>query len=214
MPILDDKVISEVKKQLAPMTKPVTLKFFSQDFECMYCKETHQLLEELLSTNPLLKLETYKFESDEAVVKEYGIEQIPAIAVVGEEDYGIRFYGIPSGYEFTSLLNAILMVSTGIAKLLPETKAWLDNLKEDIHLKVLVTPTCPYCPPAVMLAQRLAMYSKRVKAEMIEVSEFPHLAQKYAVQGVPRTVINEKDFLEGSAPEKMLLEKLQSVIRG
>jgi predicted DsbA family dithiol-disulfide isomerase len=58
------------------------------------------------------------------------------------------------------------------------------------------------------------MYSKRVKAEMIEVSEFPHLAQKYAVQGVPRTVINEKDFLEGSAPEKMLLEKLQSVIRG
>jgi alkyl hydroperoxide reductase subunit AhpF len=63
-------------------------------------------------------------------VKEYGIEQIPAIAVVGEEDYGIRFYGIPSGYEFTSLLNAILMVSTGIAKLLPETKAWLDNLRK------------------------------------------------------------------------------------
>lgn len=213
MPFLDEKTIAEVQKQLANMQAPVTLKFFSQPLECMFCKETHQLLEELLATNPLLSLETYQLDKDLEVVKEYGIEQIPAIAVVGERDYGIRFYGIPSGYEFSSLLNAILMVSTGIAKLLPETKAWLDDLKEDISLKVLVTPTCPYCPPAVILAQRLAMYSPRVKAEMIEVSEFPHLAQKYAVQGVPRTVINETEFIEGSAPEKTLLEKLKTVVR-
>ena len=158
-----------------------------------------------------MSLEIHQFDTDEASVKELGIEQIPAVAVCGEKDYGIRFYGIPSGYEFSSLLNAILMVSTGIAKLLPETKAWLDKLEQDIHLKVLVTPTCPYCPPAVMLAQRFAYYSPRVKAEMIELSEFPHLSQRYGVQGVPRTVINEKDFLEGAAPEKMLLEKLKSI---
>ena len=97
---------------------------------------------------------------------------------------------------------------------MPDTKAWLDNLKEEIHLKVLVTPTCPYCPPAVMLAQRLALYSPKIKAEMIEVSEFPHLAQKYNVQGVPRTVINETEFMEGSAPEKMLVDKLKTMVKG
>lgn len=214
MPFLDDKTLNEVTKQLANMQAPVTLKYFTQPLECMFCKETHQLLEELIAANPLLKLEVFQLDKDTDVVQEYKIEQIPAIAVVGEKDYGIRFYGIPSGYEFSSLLNAILMVSTGIAKLLPDTKAWLDGLKEDIHLKVLVTPTCPYCAPAVMLAQRLALYSPRVKAEMIEVSEFPHLAQKYSVQGVPRTVINETEFIEGSAPEKMLVDKLKTVVKG
>ena len=210
MPILEDKVIKEVKSQLANMTGAVTLKLFTQPMECQYCKETHQLLEELTQANPLLKLEVVQYEPESAESKEFEIEQIPAIAVIGEKDYGIRFYGIPAGYEFSSLLNAILMVSTGITKLLPETKVYLDGLKKDIHFKVLVTPTCPYCPPAVMLAQRMALYSPRVKADMIEISEFPHLAQKYAVQGVPRTVINEEHFLEGAAPEKMMLQKLQS----
>lgn len=211
MPILDDKVLKEVKSQLANMTGAVSLKLFTQPMECQYCKETHQMLEELSTTNPLLKLEVHLFDSDTEAVQKYGIEQIPALAVIGAKDYGIRFYGIPAGYEFSSLLNAILMVSTGITKLLPETKAWLDNLKQDIQLRVLVTPTCPYCPPAVILAQRMALYSDKVKADMIEISEFPHLAQKYAVQGVPRTVINEKDFVEGAAPEKLMLQKLQQI---
>ena len=211
MPILDDKVLKEVKSQLANMTGAVSLKLFTQPMECQYCKETHQMLEELTQANPLLKLEVHLFDSDAEAVQKYGIEQIPALAIIGAKDYGIRFYGIPAGYEFSSLLNAILMVSTGITKLLPETKAWLDNLKQDIQLRVLVTPTCPYCPPAVILAQRMALYSDKVKADMIEISEFPHLAQKYAVQGVPRTVINEKDFVEGAAPEKMMLQKLQQI---
>ena len=211
MPILDDKVLKEVKSQLANMTGAVSLKLFTQPMECQYCKETHQMLEELTQANPLLKLEVHLFDSDAEAVQKYGIEQIPALAIIGAKDYGIRFYGIPAGYEFSSLLNAILMVSTGITKLLPETKAWLDNLKQDIQLRVLVTPTCPYCPPAVILAQRMALYSDKVKADMIEISEFPHLAQKYAVQGVPRTVINEKDFVEGAAPEKLMLQKLQQI---
>lgn len=211
MPMLDDKVLKEVKNQLANMTGVVHLKLFTQPMECQYCKETHQLLEELATANPLLKLEVHLFDSDAEAVAKYGIEQIPALAIIGAKDYGIRFYGLPAGYEFSSLLNAILMVSTGITKLLPETKAWLDKLKTDIHFRVLVTPTCPYCPPAVILAQRMAMYSDRVKADMIEISEFPHLAQKYAVQGVPRTVINEIDFVEGAAPEKMMLQKLQQI---
>lgn len=211
MPMLDDKVLKEVKNQLANMTGVVQLKLFTQPMECQYCKETHQMLEELCTVNPLLKLEVHLFDSDAEAVQKYGIEQIPALALIGAKDYGIRFYGIPAGYEFSSLLNAILMVSTGITKLLPETKSWLDNLKQDIHLRVLVTPTCPYCPPAVILAQRMALYSDKVKADMIEISEFPHLAQRYAVQGVPRTVINEKDFVEGAAPEKMMLQKLQQI---
>lgn len=212
MPMLDDKVKAEVKRALANMTGEVTLRLYTQAFECGYCKETHQLLEDLVSVNPLLKLEVKQFESDAEDVQRDMIDKIPAIAVMGKQDYGIRFYGIPAGYEFSSLLSAILMVSTGIVKLTAETKSFLDNLSKPVHLQVFVTPTCPYCPPAVILAHQMAMYSPMVSADMVEVSEFPHLANKYSVQGVPRTVINEIVPVEGAAPEAMLLESIKKAL--
>lgn len=209
MPILDDKVISEVKKILGSMVKPVTLKLFTQPFECGFCKETHNLLDELVTASEKLSLEVQQFDQDKDEVQKYGIDKIPAIAILGEKDYGIRFYGIPSGYEFSSFLNAILMVSTGIVKLTEDTKAFLNKLQNPVHIQVFVTPTCPYCPPAVMLAHRLAYYSDKVTADMVEVQEFPHLANKYGVQGVPRSVVNEKWFMEGAAPEAMLIAKIK-----
>ena len=212
MPMLDDKVMTEVKKALSAMRNPVTLRLYTQAFECGYCKETHNLLVELLQANPLLKLEVKQFEKDTDDAQKDGIDKIPAIAVLGEKDYGIRFYGIPAGYEFSSLLNAILMVSTGIVKLTDESKAFLANLQKPLHLQVFVTPTCPYCPQAVSLAHQFAMASDKVTADMVEISEFPHLAQKYQVQGVPRTVINEKWFMEGAAPEAMLVAKAKEAL--
>lgn len=209
MPILDDKVIGEVKKALQNMKKEVRLVLFTQAFECGYCKETHQLLEELSGLNPLLKLEVHQFESDREAVDEFGVDKIPAIVVMGEKDYGIRFYGIPAGYEFSSLLSAILMVSTGIVKLGDDTRAFLKSLAKPVHLQVFVTPTCPYCPQAVILAHQMAYASDKVIADMVEVSEFPHLAQKYNVQGVPRTTINENWFQEGAAPEQMIVAKIK-----
>nr|MDK2850417.1 hypothetical protein [Candidatus Cloacimonadota bacterium] len=212
MPILNEAVLADTKKALQNMKKEVRLILFTQAFECNYCAETHQLLEDLISVNKLLKLEVHNFESDKDAVKSYGIDKIPAIAVIGEKDYGIRFYGMPAGYEFSSLLSAILMVSTGIHHLSDNAAAFLNTLQKDIHLQVFVTPTCPYCPQAVILAQQMAFYSDRIKADMVEVSEFPHLVQKYSVQGVPRTTINEKWYQEGAAPEQMLIAKIKEAL--
>lgn len=212
MAMLDDNVMQEVKKALQNMKEPVTLELFSQSFECGYCKETHQLLDELSAANPLLQMKLHQFENDAEAVKQFGIDKIPAIAVVGKKDYGIRFYGIPAGYEFSSLLSAILLVSTGITKLSADTKKFLDNLQKPIHLQTFVTPTCPYCPPAVMLAHQMAYYSDMVRADMVEISEFPHLAQKYSVQGVPRTTINEKWYVEGAVPEEVLINKVREAL--
>jgi glutaredoxin-like protein len=212
MAILDDKVLSEVKKALANMKKEVRLVLFTQSFECGYCKETHQLLDELSSANPLLKLEVHQFESDKEAVEKFGVDKIPAIVVMDEQDYGIRFYGIPAGYEFSSLLSAILMVSTKVNKLSSQTQKFLDSLTKPVHMQVFVTPTCPYCPQAVILAHQMAFYSKNVIADMVEVSEFPHLAQKYNVQGVPRTTINENWYQEGAAPEEMIVQKIKETL--
>ena len=211
--MLDDKIKQEVTKILSSMVNPITVKLFTQGMDCGYCKETHELLNDLVSTNDKIKLEIYDFEKDTEEVSKHQIEEIPAIVVMDNQDHDIKFYGIPAGYEFSSLLNALLMVSTGIVKLTDETKAFLDTLTKPVHLKVFVTPTCPYCPQAVILAHQMAFYSKYVKAEMIELSEFPHLAVKYGVQGVPRTTINEKWYQEGAAPEQMLVDKIKEALK-
>jgi glutaredoxin-like protein len=209
MGLLNQKIKDDLAAAFKNLQQGVTLKFFTQDVECRFCKETRELLEELQAATDKVKVEAHDFIQDAALAKELGVSRIPAIAVTAEKDYGIRFYGIPSGYEFASLVEAIRLVASAEVKLAPETRAFLDGLASDVHLQVFVTPTCPYCPPAVILAQQMAFYSPRVRADMIEATEFPQLAQQYNVYGVPRTVINEKEFIEGSVPERQLVEKIR-----
>lgn len=213
MGFINPKIKDDLREEFKKLKRSVTLKFFSQDVECRFCKDTRELLEELQGMSDLVKVEVHDFIRDAELARELGISRIPAIAVIGEKDHGIRFYGIPSGYEFASLVEAIRLEANGEVKLAEESKAFLDSLAADVHLQVFVTPTCPYCPPAVMLAHQLAFYSPRVKADMIEATEFPPLAQKYNVYGVPRTVINESEFIEGGAGEKQLVEKIRSVLK-
>lgn len=215
MPLMDSETQQQVREVLAAVQSPVTLKMFTQDFECGYCKETRQIAEEVAELSDLVSVEVRDFLADADLAKSLGVDKIPAIVVLGEggRDYGIRFFGIPSGYEFTSLLEAIVLVGTGDVELQDSMRKFLDALQTPLHLQVFVTPTCPYCPSAVMLAHQLAYASDKVTADMVEVTEFPHLGQKYGVMGVPRTVINGHTYLEGAAPEQMLLEKLKAAVR-
>ena len=124
------------------------------------------------------------------------------------KDYGIRFYGIPSGYEFSTLVEGIQMVGAGDSGLSQATKDALAKLDKPVHMQVFITPTCPYCPKAVHVAHQMAMESPFVQADMVEAIEFPHLSNKYSVMGVPRTVINEDTHVEGAMPEPMILQKV------
>lgn len=121
----------------------------------------------------------------------------------------VLFRGTPSGYEFSSLLTGIIDSGRDEVSLTPETMKFLDELTENLNIKVFVTPTCPHCPPAVVLAHRMAAYSEKVTAEAIEANEFQDEAVRYQVQGVPRTVINETFATEGSQPEAYLIEALK-----
>jgi glutaredoxin-like protein len=214
MALMDKNTQDQVRELLSGVQSPVTLAMFTQEFECNYCTETRQIAEEVAALSDHVSVETYDFVANSDMAESLKIDKIPAIAVLGEngQDYGIRFFGIPSGYEFTSLLEAIMLAGSGSADLDKPTLAFLDSLETPLHLQVFVTPTCPYCPRAVVLAHQLALASDKVTADMVEVTEFPHLGQRYNVMGVPRTVINDDTYLEGAAPEPMLLEKLKAAV--
>ena len=218
MPLISEKDAEFLKKEFEEnLVDPVKLVVFTQDFECQFCAETRQIVEEIAELSETISAEVYDFVADKAMVELYSVDKIPAIAIVrvqdGEErDYGVRFYGIPSGYEFTSVIEDILDVSRGESGLQPGTKEAMASITEPVHLQVFVTPTCPYCPQAVRLAHKLAIESDLVTGDMVEAIEFPHLSNKYHVHGVPRTVINETVHQEGAVPEPMLLAKLLEAV--
>ncbi len=216
MSLLNAEIRGQLEQEFAKLDGPVKLVMFTQANECQYCKETRQLAEEISALSAKISLEVYDQVADAEVTEQYNIDKIPAIAIVkgGDEprDYGIRLYGIPSGYEFSTLIEDIAMVSSGESGLSDATKTYLAGLTEPLHLQVFVTPTCPHCPPAVRLAHMMAMESELVVGDMVEAMEFPHLSQKYQVMGVPRTVINEDTFMEGAAPEAMLMGKVREAL--
>jgi glutaredoxin-like protein len=210
MPLLDDKTRDEIKKVFDLLKDPVIIELFTMKIECGLCKETHELLSEIVALSPKLSLELHEQESENELAAKLNIDKVPAIILKTQKDYGIRFFGIPAGYEFTALMSSMMLVSRGELHLSPATIAFLDTLKKPVHLEVITSPTCPYCPMMVMLAHQMAYYSDFVTADMIEISEFPLLMNKYKVEGVPRTVINETYFLDGATPEEMLVEKIKA----
>jgi len=218
MPLISEQDAEFLRNEFeTKMTNPVKLIMFTQQTECQYCGETRQIAEELAALSDRISAEIYDFVADKAMADLYAIDKIPAIAIVrvvdGEEkDFGIRFFGIPSGYEFASVIEDIADVSTGKVDLQDKTREVLAGLTEPVHMQVFVTPTCPYCPRAVRLAHMFAIASDLVRGDMVEAIEFPHLSNKYFVQGVPRTVINETVHQEGAVPEPMMVAKLLEAV--
>jgi glutaredoxin-like protein len=150
---------------------------------------------------------------------QYKIDKVPALAMMGNDgdelvDFGIRLYGIPSGHEFTSLVHDLVLASTRDSGLNAKTRAFLAGLDKPVHLQVFVTPTCPYCPSAVVLAHRMALESPYITADMVEAMEFPELSERFNVSGVPHTIINDgAGELIGANPEEALIAEIETVLK-
>lgn len=212
--MIQDRDKPKVQERLAGMTEPVTAVLFTRKTDCEYCTETREILEDLAELNDRIRVEVHDIDDEPEVAASYNVDKAPAIALVGARDHGIRYYGIPAGYEFASLLEDLVMVSTGDTGLGEATREILKSLRTPVHLQVFVTPTCPYCPPAVRLAHKFAMESDLVTADMVEATEFPELATRMGVSGVPKTVANGVGAVEGALPEEEFLERILEATTG
>jgi len=143
MALLSEEIKKEVQTELQGLKNEVKLIVFTQEIECEYCNENRMLAEEIASLSDKIKVEVYNFTLDKNKVEEYKIDKIPAITVCDGtgKDYGIRFYGIPAGYEFTSMMEAMRMVSSGESGLMEESKKELQKLNKPVHIQVFVTLT-------------------------------------------------------------------------
>lgn len=143
MPVLSDADRVRVGEMLAAMGGSVRLAFFTQTLNCETCAPTKQILDELASLTDKLAIEEHNFLLERESAAAFGVDRVPAIVLLADDghDYGIRFLGIPSGYEFMSLIDAILLVSNGASGLGDASKALLAESKDPLALQVFVTPT-------------------------------------------------------------------------
>ena len=142
MALIHDDVAAQLKAAFERLVNPVRLAVFSQAMADPESEQVRRLLEELAALDDRLTAEPVNFVLDRERVEQLGVVRTPAIAVLaGEKDYGIRFYGMPSGYAFGTLVDAILDVSSGDSGLTEPTRAALARIEKPVHVQVFSTPT-------------------------------------------------------------------------
>ncbi len=218
--ILDTEVSKQISEVFAELKEPVQILYFGSGNSCETCEDTRQLLEEVVALNDKLGLAVYDLEQDKEVAGNFNVTKAPGVVIAAKDgaqitDFGIRFSGMPAGHEFSTLITDIMIVSKRDSGLNQQTRDFLKDLEQPLLLQVFVTPTCPYCPRAVLLAHQMAMENpKMIRAEGVEATEFPQLAQEYYVSGVPQTVINSgAKMVVGAVPEQKLLREIMHVLQ-
>jgi alkyl hydroperoxide reductase subunit AhpF len=142
MAILAAKDQEAIRKEFARLTGPVKLVVFSQELVAgELCRQNEQLMKEVAELSEHLTVEVLNPAIDRERAEAYGVSDVPVTVVEGARDHGIRFLGIPSGYEFSNLIDSIIAVSRGEAALTEATKASLATLPGDVEIKVFSTPT-------------------------------------------------------------------------
>ena len=213
MPIFNQEIRTQLTYLIGELPSKVNLYLFVSKEKCRTCKDTQQYIYEFSELNTNIELKLIEKETEPELIQKYKIEHYPALLIL-DKDYiynGIRFYGIPSGYEVHSLIASIKEASGLDEDIEPEILDRINKIKIPVHIQVFVTPTCPYCPAAVINGHKLSYLSEFVTCDMIEATSFPEISEKYGVRGVPKIVINETHDLTGSQPIEKFLDIIEKL---
>lgn len=206
--------IEALREALSDMQSVVKVEaYLSKDASCYTCLQTLKLLEILRKLSPALngrkaiELEVYYAEEHRDVFLRRGIYRVPAIRLLNGY---IIYLGMPAGEEIKAFIETLIRLSNGEHGLSGQALKALQYLERDILLEVIVTPICPYCPYAVLLANMIAYASSiygtsSVRSVVVEAYENPDIADKYGITVVPTIVINGHVAFMGYPPNEMQL---------
>ena len=222
MALIDEKTMAQIRERLAEtLVDQVELRLYRRadsgalilpgGLGCPTCDAAEELARALVDAAP----DKVQLTVIDAIQDSTGVETVPSLSVgLPGEVARITFQGLPAGYEFATLLDAVERTSSGESGLSEEVAERLAGLEAEVELMVFVTPTCPYCPGAASMANRMALASTKVRALVVAANEYPDLAERYQVRGVPRTVVNRSGAFVGALPEGQFIESVLSLAEG
>ncbi len=205
------------------LTGSVRLDYFTQRHlpifipgreECAYCEETQTLLKEIASLSDKITLDVHEFAESTKEAARLGIDKVPGIVIRGALNRPLRFFGFPVGNLLVPLIEGVVEASQGKVELGAETVRHLRRLRETVAVQLFVTPACPHCPPMVRLTTKLALESVHVSASVVEISEFPRLAERFGIRAVPTTIVGERAVVPGGLDEPSLVSQIEQVAQG
>ncbi len=124
------------------MTRPVKLLFFTQTLDCDTCLQTRQVLDELPPLSDRVTIEEVNLVLEADKAKQYGVDRAPAVAILADgADTRMRFVGTPGGYEFVSLVQAVLLAGGRESSLTDEQRQRLASVDKPVTMQVFTTPT-------------------------------------------------------------------------
>ena len=207
------------------LNEPIKLLVFSQSvrlpedplpIQQELCKDAVEVMTEIAGHSELIDVEIAQYDQHRDLAATYNIEQVPAIVVLPQDetqpDPGLRFYGVPSHYEFLTFLDVLSGLSKGVADLQINTLKALEKLEHDVHIKVFYTQNCALCPMVTHMAYQFALASDKIFTETLDAGEFPQYAQFYGVKGVPYIILNEKTRKMGVRSESDFLKLVQESV--
>ena len=190
------------------LVSDVSLVLFTQESHCAHCNEARRLYEHIASVTRKIEFEFFNFAINEEKAQEYRIFAVPALAIIGVRDYGIRYYGYPRGTELSNFLDDIVYVSRGENTLSSATTRKLEQLDETTNLKIFISSGCPYSLPAAKLGLKLAVASDNINVDIVHAADFLQLADNYGVRGIPTTVVNERTSIYGALDAEDYVDRI------
>lgn len=212
-----------IRDRLGPTGVAVKLLVFTQDDDLAdpeqppypHCGEAVELMSEVAEIVDGIKVEVYERAKDARAFALYGVDDVPTVMPMTDRDPGIRFTGLPNGYEFASFIDTMAALrGEEPPDVSASVRERLDDLHRPIHLRVFYMPTDPNCPRAVRNAIQLARASDKIAVELVECTQFPELVETFQVTTVPRTFINNIAFFEGAGTVEDILDQIEAALRG
>lgn len=182
--------------------------------ECAHCDDIQAMLEDLAAVSPRIGLTVHDIEASIETAQKLGVDKIPGIVIRGQTNRPLRFFGSPSGKQFTVFIETLIVASTGAIQLEPETARSLRKLRNDVTVQVLVTPTCAFSPVMAFNAFRFGLQTVRVKVDVVDVTQFPALLQRIGVPAVPLTIVNDAYATPGVLSEADMAQAILQAAEG
>lgn len=175
---------------------------------CPSCKPARQMVEELSRLTNKIRLRVYEFSQETQAAARWGVDHIPASVVHTADGRHFKYYGVPLGHQFVAFVEGIVNLSRADVALSKDAAKLLSRLNKDVHVQVMVAPNCNYSPYVARVVQQMAINSQHVKADILDIGEFPHLAERFNVRSVPTVIIDGRFVIAGAAPDTTLAEQI------
>jgi thioredoxin reductase (NADPH) len=210
MNFLNENIINQLREVFKRLNNEIKIINFISD-QNEKSKELKNFLNEFSEVSNKILVENV--DTNDSRYEEYKIDKLPAMAFVDSDGNftGGKFHGIPGGHEINSFVITLLNLGKAGRDFDNDIKERIDSINKEIDLKVFVTLACHHCPDIVADTQQMAIKNPNIKAQMIDISLFPELAEENGIKSVPTIVYNNSEITIGAKTTNEILDKIQGL---